>query len=90
MKYYISPPAMNPLERLLAALSSVVLLAGAFFFGIFALLVLGGIFFGIGLALWIRSWWLRRRGGAQTILRDARGKGNVIDAEYTVVSRRHD
>ena len=74
MRYYISPPAMNPLERFLAGLSTVVLLAGAFFFGLFALLVLGGIFFGIGLALWIRSWWQRRRGGARTILRDVPGK----------------
>ena len=37
MPYYITPPPMNPLSRLLAAIVAVLALVGAFFFGVFVL-----------------------------------------------------
>ena len=37
MQYYIAPPPMNPLTRLLAGLVAVLALVGAFFFGLFVL-----------------------------------------------------
>ena len=84
MQYYISPPPMNPLSRLLAGILAVLALAGAFFFGVFVLvfaLVVGLIGW---LFLWIRMWWIRRKSPQ----RDDR-RGEIIDAEYTVVDR-HD
>ena len=83
MPYYISPPPMNPLARLLAGMLAVIALAGAFFFGVFVLIVVVGVGFVAWLFLWIRMWWIRRK----TPQSDER-KGEIIDAEYTVVSRR--
>jgi hypothetical protein len=99
MPYYITPPPMNTLSRLLAAILAVLALVGAFFFGVFILVLAAGL----GLAAWLylslRLWWIRKKRGAgterdvlETMFRsdgqapDERG-GKVIDAEYTVVSR---
>jgi hypothetical protein len=100
MPYYISPPPMNPLSRLLAAILAVLALVGAFFFGIFVLAFAAGI----GLIAWllfsIRLWWLRKKGaiGARMGPDSAQGQGpvrgrgesgrDITDVEYTVVSRR--
>jgi hypothetical protein len=89
MKYYISPPPMNPVSRVLAAVVAAIALAGAVFFGLVVFLALLGMLLVFGLVLGIRSWWLGRRPGVASesrtpVERDA----SVIDAEYTVVSRR--
>jgi len=109
MQYYIAPPPMNPLSRLLAGILAVLALVGALFFGVFILIFAVGLGLVLWLALWIRMWWVRRtlaRSGAgrgpatpndpfassqserQPRPPGASQKGDVIDAEYTVVSRR--
>jgi hypothetical protein len=83
MQYHISPPPMNPLSRLLAGILAVLALAGAFFFGVFVLVFAIGLGLVAWLLLWIRMWWIRRKG-----IRPVDQKGEVIDAEYTVISRQ--
>ena len=87
MQYQIAPPPMNPLARLLAGVLAVLALVGAFFFGLFILVFAVGLGLIAWLALWIRMWWLGRNRPADTPRSDDRS-GDVIDAEYTVVSRR--
>ena len=97
MPYYISPPPLNPLSRILAGILAVLALVGAFFFGIFVLAFAAGL----GLIAWllfsIRLWWLRKKGmisGAGRGPAQAPGPDSgetsrdIIDVEYTVVSRQ--
>ena len=91
MQYYISPPPMNPLSRALAGIMAVLALIAAFFFGLIVL----ALAIGIGLLFWLgirlRLWWLRRHiPPIDTTPKGKSKKGQVIDAEYTVVSRRKD
>lgn len=103
MPYYITPPPMNPLSRLLAGIVAVLTLVGAFFFGIFVF----AIAIAVGLIAWIaisvRVWWLRRkmeaagqvpgsRPGFQADSQQGKpdNQRDVIDAEYEVVSREDD
>jgi len=101
MPYYISPPPANPLSRLLAGILAVLALVGAFFFGLFVLAFAAGVGLIAWFALWLRMWWIgkkRFRTGAVTGSADGAErktgapsrdrKGEVIDAEYTVVSRQ--
>lgn len=99
MPYYIAPPPMNPLSRLLAGVLGVLALVGAFFFGLFVLALVAGIGLFVWLAFTLRVWWLRKRMGvtrhesAADVRQDRPGgqsasEGEIIDAEYTVVSRR--
>jgi hypothetical protein len=92
MPLLLEPPPMNPLARLLTGIIAVLALVGAFFFGLAVLAVLIGVGIIAWLALWLRMAWLRRKlrseGGSPA--RSGRGEGDVIDAEYTVVSRRED
>ena len=85
---------MNPLSRLLAGVLAALALVGFFFFGIFVL----AFAFAVGLiawaVIWIRMWWIKRklsRGGFGPDIGQreppGRGAGDVIDAEYEVVSR---
>ncbi len=62
MPYYISPPPMNPLSRLLAAILAVLAMVGAFFFGVFVLAFAAGIGLIAWLAFSVRLWWLRKKG----------------------------
>jgi hypothetical protein len=87
MQYYIAPPPMNPLGRLLAGILAVLALAGAFFFGIFVFLLAMGLGLVAWLFLWARMWWLRRKQPSEH-QKEPEQAGKVIDAEYTVVSRR--
>ena len=87
MQYQIAPPPMNPLARLLAGVLAVLALVGAFFFGLFILAFAVGLGLVAWLALWIRMWWLGRNRPVETP-RTGDRSDNVIDAEYTVVSRR--
>jgi len=80
---------MNPLSRLIAAIVAVLLLTGAFFFGLAVLAVLVVVFSIFGLVIYLRSWWRSRgAGSARTIRSRTESDGTVIDAEYTVISRR--
>lgn len=82
---------MNPVSRVLAAIVAALVLVGAVFFGLIALaLIVGlGLVFWLGLSL--RMWWLRRKlPGGETAPDHRPGQGEVIDAEYTVVSKRRD
>ena len=82
---------MNALSRALAAVAAVLALAAALFFGLIVL----ALAVGIGLLFWLgirlRLWWMRRHMPPLDV--DPAGtqhKGEVIEAEYTVVSRRKD
>ena len=89
MKYYISPPPMNPVSRLLAAIMAVLAVAAVVFFGLAVLIILVAGFSLFALVFYLRSWWFGRANGesgqGQTT---SVHEGTVIDAEYTVVSRR--
>ena len=91
---------MNPVSRLLAALVAVLAVIGAFFFGFFVLMLALGIGAVAWLVLALRMWWLRRHlaarypdggprvpGGPES---SGSRRGDVIDADYEVVSRRED
>ncbi len=91
MPYYISPPPQSPLTRIFATIIAVFALVGSLMLGMVALLVVAGVGLIAGLALWLRVAWIKRRlqkngvdfnAGPQTQSQS----GDVIDAEYTVVS----
>ena len=100
MPYYIAPPPLNPLSRILAGLLGVLALVGAFFFG----LVVLAVAIGLGVLVWLfvalRMWWLRRRWQGQSGPGGGDGPAHsgtpsqrerdVIEADYEVVSRRDD
>jgi len=91
MPYYISPPPQSPLARAIAAIIAVLALAGAFMVSVVALLVVAGVGLIAGLVIWLRLAWIKRRlhkGGSNTATPDIAGQ--VIDAEYTVISERDD
>ena len=82
---------MNPLSRALAAVMAVLALVAAFFFGLIVLAVAvgTGLLFWLGIRL--RLWWMMRHlppGDAAPA--GTPEKGEVIEAEYTVVSRDED
>ena len=98
MPYYISPPPMNPISRLLAAVVAALVMAGAFVLG----LAVFAVIFGLILIFWIgfrlRIWWMQKQMGGATrpdVINpgqgsEAKNTGEVIEAEYTVVSRTRD
>lgn len=91
MPYYISPPPQNPLTRIIAAIIAVFTLIGALMIGMVALLVVAGLGLIAGLALWMRVAWIKhrlRKNGVDPVMDMGTQKksGEVIDAEYTVVS----
>jgi len=89
MRYYIVPPSVGPLSRLLATVVVVLALCAAFFFGLLVLVVLVGVVFLSGLVFGLRAWWLRRAGGrASPAFPGGIRSTQVIDAEYRVISRR--
>jgi hypothetical protein len=82
---------MNPVSRLLAAIVAVLAMAGFFFFGIFVLVLAVGLGLVAWLAIYLRMWWIRRRfSGVESGAAETARPGEVIDGEYTVVSKRHD
>lgn len=99
MPYYIAPPPMNPLSRLLAGILGVLALVGVFFFGIIVL----ALAVGLGLVAWLvfslRVWWIRKKfsaagggmeteGGREGVRQSGGNEDDITDVEYTVVSRR--
>lgn len=100
MRYYLAPPPLNPVSRVLAGLVAVLALVGAFFFGFFVLVLVVALVALAWLVLSLRMWWLRRRWPSRVAGisgrradrpgRSRRREGEVIDADYEVVSRRED
>ena len=89
MKYYISSPPMNPISRILAAAGALLVLASAFFFGLVVLGVLLVVFIVFAAVIWLRTLWLGRRPADASVSRTRTPAGDdVIEAEYTVVSKR--
>ena len=89
---------MNPVSRILATILAVVALVAAFFFGFVVLILAVGLGILAWLLLTLRMWWLRRqweRHGAGIRAEDegwvdsnSTREGQVIDADYEVVTRR--
>lgn len=87
---------MGPAGTILGSIFAIVVAIGAFVFGLIVLLaaVALGLLAWLGFA--IRRWWL----GRKTVSGDAEGRGQgaekrqstaeVIEAEYTVISRRRE
>jgi hypothetical protein len=91
MNYFISPPPTNPLSRLLAVVMAVLALVAAFFFGLIVL----ALAVGFGLLFWLgirtRMWWIQRHMPPMEARPETRqNEDEVIEAEYTVISRRSD
>lgn len=92
-RFYVTPPPMNPVARILASLFAVLLIVGAVIFGFFVLV--GGV--ALGLLGWIvlslRGWWLRKKGvefPQDPAPDQSSNSRDTIEAEYTVISRRRD
>ena len=95
MPYYINPPPQNPLVRLFAAIIAVLALVGTFMIGMAAFLVIAGIGVIAGTALWLRVAWIKRKLRKSGVRPDVhtdipKATGQVIDAEYTVISDPQD
>jgi hypothetical protein len=95
MPNYISPPPQNPVMRILTAIITVIVLAGAFTLGFAALVIVAGIGLVAGIVIWLRVLWIKRQlrqNGVDLSMNDIpqAQSGNVIDAEYTVVSDSED
>ena len=104
MPYYIAPPPQNFLSRIIAAIVAVLMLVGAFMIGMVALLVVAGVGLIAGVAIWLRVIWIKRQlrksgvtlggvaaGDADTSRAGtAHMSGQVIEAEYTVISDKED
>ncbi len=83
------------------ALVALLAVVGAFMIGLVALLVVGGIGLLAGLLIWMRVAWIKRKlkkeGFNSDTLRQPgsqsgsqQDQGQIIDAEYTVVSEQED
>ncbi len=82
---------MNPLSRALAAVIAVLALVAAFFFGLIVLALAVGISLLFWLGFRLRLWWIMRHlPPGDATLAGTPEKGEVIEAEYTVVSRDED
>lgn len=82
---------MGPLSRLVASALVVLAFCAAFFFGLVVLVVLGCIVLLSGLLFGLRAWWLKRVGGMASPAPGGETRsGQVIDAEYRVISRRRE
>ena len=95
MQYHISPPPQGPLSRIIAAIIAVFALIGTFVIGFAAFLVIAGVGLIAGIAIWLRVAWIKRKlqkSGANPEFRAdvSNRSGQVIDAEYTVVSSSED
>lgn len=104
MPYQISPPPQNFLTRIVAGIIAVLTLAGAFMIGMVALLFVAGAGLIAGVAIWLRVLWIKRQLKKSGVNlgagpfdetnasreRTAPASGQVIEAEYTVVSEQQD
>ncbi len=100
MPYYISPPPQSPLTRVIAGIIAIFALIGAFMIGMIALLVIVGVGLVIGCAIWLRIAWIKHRlrksgidlgaGTNPSAADSSKGSGQVIEAEYTVISKHEE
>ena len=100
MTYYISPPPQGPLTRIVAGIIAVLMLIGGFMIGMVALLVIAGVGLIAGIAIWLRVVWIKRQLRKNGVDLDAglnpsaapttKESGQVIEAEYTVISEREE
>lgn len=91
MAYFISPPPQNPVQKIVTTVIAIVVLGGAFMLGMVALLFVAGIGLLAGFAIWVRLTWIRyqlRKSGVDAGPQGA--PGQVIDAEYTVISKHEE
>lgn len=91
MPQYINPPPQNPLTKIIAAVIATFVLIGTFMIGIAALVVVACVGLVVGVAIWLRIAWIKRKFRKSGVTFDApvdmSGEpGQVIDAEYTVIS----
>jgi len=80
----LQQPPRNPLLRILGVLGGLLVFAVSFVLGFFLLAVMLGLILLVGLAFYLRIWWLRRK-----FARDVESD-NVIETEYHVVDRNTD
>jgi len=91
MRYYLSPNPPGPFARLLAGIVALLTLAGLMFFGLIALAILVVVISTAFAVAYLRARWLgRKQGDGLTQTASAPGQNSVIEAEYTVISRRRD
>jgi hypothetical protein len=94
MPYFISPPPpRNPLTRIVAAIIAVLSLVGALMLGAVALFFVLGAGAIAAIALWLRVAWIKRKlrqSGVDfpTTPDPEQDSGQVIEAEYTVVTKK--
>ena len=106
MPYYISPPPQNPLSRLIAGIVAVLAIAGAVMIGMVAFMVVAGVGLLAGFVIWLRVTWIKHKLKKKGFSADSftagsnhqhaeqqqtqEHQGQVIDAEYEVVSKKKD
>lgn len=91
MPFYINQAPTNPVSRVLGVIVAILTLLGAFFFGLVILMVI----FGLGLLLYLgmrlRMWWIMRHMPApEPAPERTADQGEVIEAEYKVISTKRD
>lgn len=91
MPQYISPPPQSPLTRIIAAIVAVFVLVGSFMIGMVALVVVAAVGTILAIAIWLRVAWVKRRMKKEGVhfgrpVDTPQNSGQVIDAEYTVIS----
>lgn len=86
MPYLINPPPQSPLTRLIGGIVAVITLIGAFMLGMVALLVVAAVGLIAAVAIWLRVIWIKRQMRKNGVARD----GDVIEAEYTVISKHEE
>ena len=84
---YRFPSGQGPFARLLSSLVVIGALILALFLGTFIFIVVLGIAVVLGLALYLRFWWLRRQWAKQRPPEPAPGGGVTLEGEYTVGKR---
>ena len=90
MPYHLNPPPQGPLARIIASIIAVFVLIGAVMLGMVALLVIAGLALVVGIAIWLRLAWIKRRLRKRGVnlhneATNQDRSGHVIDAEYTIV-----
>jgi len=86
--------------RIITGIIAVLTLAGAFMIGMVALLVVAGVGLIVGFAIWLRVAWIKRQlrksgidlgaGINPSAVRPTQESGQVLEAEYTVISEREE
>jgi hypothetical protein len=91
MPIYISQTTSNPLSRVFGVILALLTMVGAFFFGLVILVVVSGLGLLLYLGMRVRMWWvMKNRPPAESTTARTPDQGEVIDAEYTVISKEKD